>query len=219
MLTLTNHASKRMCEFNFILPTLTHYLEHIFLIKNNGYEYEPNSGRIKSMGKYIDSYKKLTDKQWDELISKCCLKEKSILFQRRSFHKYEPNFNFEKALELACAGFVKYDIKEEDFSKDNLYLNLVNFKNEQEENNKIFDIKIYIRLKMLEEQCILSLIDKHTNKYLRNIALNFIDAWVDFLNEEILTNNCENTIEHYASLENTNKQIEFLLKQRSKIIV
>lgn len=63
-MTLANHASKRMCEFNFILPTLTHYLEHIFLIKHSGYEYDHSSGRIKSMGRYIDTYKKLTEKQW-----------------------------------------------------------------------------------------------------------------------------------------------------------
>lgn len=218
-MTLANHASKRMCEFNFILPTLTHYLEHIFLIKHSGYEYDHPSGRIKSMGRYIDTYKKLTEKQWEDLIAKCCLKEKASLFQRKNFHKHDPSFNIEKTLESACAGYVKYDIKDEDFSKENLYQNLVHFKQKQEELIKTFGVKIYIRLKMIEEDCLLSSINKSTNKYLKGIALNFIDAWTEFLKQEILTNNCENTIENYASLENTQKQIDFLAKQRSKIIV
>ncbi len=216
--TLKHHASRRMCEFKFIMPTLIHYLEHIFLIKNNGYIYDIKSGRIKIMDKFIDSYKPTSQEMWDEIIKKASIKEHFYLFQHFKMKKIKNPSLFEEELKKKCDEYKPIYINDNDFNSENLYKILIDFNNNQQKIYKETGIKIFIRLKMTESDSLITNINSRSDKYIKKIVLNFIEAWTLFLNEEIKQKNYSDDEDNSGSIKNTFAQISFLTEQKNRII-
>lgn len=218
MESFANHATRRMSEFKLIMPTVAHYLEHILIIPNFEYKYDSKAGKIKNSKKFIDSYSALTKFSREKLLQNIYLKEKFYLFQEHKINKKNSKQSFDDILNNIILNYQIVEIKDQNFTQESIFDELKDFNNKMKIRANKNKLDFYLRLKCTNEESLINLINKKSHKYLKNITLNFIDAWLMFLFEEIKNGNFSNEENSIGSLRNTQNQIIFLKKQKEKIL-
>jgi hypothetical protein len=182
-----NFASRQLCEYQSIFPTLASLLDHLLFTNGNGYTYDAERGMMHhddSQETYIDEYRALTDSEWDELIAHCHAKEES----------YAKRFSGSAAIDTEqlaadCAKYRRVTVNDSMFSEQELYMQLTAMARTKAAESMIRGMESFVRPYPLTPGYadVFELNDR-TPKWFLQIAFNFCSAWVRFLDDEIKCN-------------------------------
>jgi len=177
-------------------------LDHLLLTIGNGYRFDNKTGMIYEFGhndeyKFVDQFPELTPEDWKNVIQTCHNKEQ----------EYADQFGYDAdQLKYDCEKYKIIKVDDSMFTEDSLYKDLVNMK---KFNQDFYKFKTYVRPYPLSKSfSLIYKLNKNTPDWFIDIALNFCNAWIRFLDEEILNNNCNE--DGYESLEYTTKHCGML---------
>lgn len=175
-----NFTNRQMCEYATIFPTVASLLDHLLFTIGNGFDVDEKTGMFLSGDTLINEYPEMTDKEWDMLIAECHAKE------RKFAEQYKHGCVDEEQLAEDCKVYARVSVNDQSFTEDALYADIVAM---QQRQLKEFSVDTYHRPYPLSTSFsdIYNLND-NTPRWFIQIALNFCNAWVRFLNDAISNN-------------------------------
>jgi len=179
-MNIHNFANRQLCEYQTIFPTVASLLDHILFVNGNGYYFNDKTGMIiDGNRRSIDQYPEMNDAEWDALIQSCHEKE------RRFAQEYaDRGISTDPAdLEADCAAYKRVAVDDSRFTAEALYADLCAMRAAREEYSYVRPYPFsrgYADIYSLNE---------NTPKWFVQIAVNFCNAWIRFLNEELENNN------------------------------
>jgi hypothetical protein len=185
MNNIHNFANRQLCEYASIFPTVAALLDHLLFTNGTGYEFDEACGMIYNDGnngpEYINQYAQLSDAEWDTLIAKCY--QKQIDFAHRFGHGRPVDM-----VEVAedCKIYKKQNISDEDFSEESLFNDLMKIAKKKSTRHYDSFVRPYPLSPGYAE---IYNLNENTPEWLIKIAVNFCNAWVRFLDEELRIGN------------------------------
>lgn len=176
-MNIHNFANRYLSEYTSIFPNVATLLDHLLFVVGNSFGFDEESGMIvDSEGCSIDAYNDMSDKEWDDLLSKCIEKEK----------KYAIRFNFTDAmLEKNIALYKKVDISETAFSEDNLLSQIEHL--DSIRKMRMYGDMHYRPYPISKKHSLIYRLNESTPIWFLHIVLNFCNAWRRFLDARIET--------------------------------
>ena len=186
MNNIHNFANLKLCEYASIFPTVESLLGHLLFVIGNGYQFDSGSGMLADeFNKKINQYPALTQSQCDQLIAQCHQKVRDFE------EKFSRNGDIdEEYIAKECSQYRVHDVTDRDFSTESLLADLHSRSEMHNRERGNFSGIYYCRPYPLSEKYSrIFHLNSNTPTWFLQIARNLCDAWVQFLNHEIETNN------------------------------
>lgn len=191
MRTENIHAftARALVEYNSIFPTVANVLDQLLFVIGNGFYFDKESGMIiDSSRKRIDEYPKANKRSWDALIKKCHAKEQGWYEQRMAMAQ-ELNDDRITAKMVALheerlASYLPRTVIAEEFTEEALYRQISRKAEHFNDRDPGYGARPY---PLSEDYSIIFQLNKHTSTWFLEIALNHVNAWARFLNDELLS--------------------------------
>jgi hypothetical protein len=185
-MNIHNFANRNLCEYQSIFPTIVALLDHLLLTNGNGYYFNKKTGMIEDGSRIaIDSYPTLSDSDWKELIASCHKQERE--FAESVARRLDSDVD-EQYLADDCAAYKKQNVNDSMFSAESMYKDLRNMRRVQESRYGRGEqwIRPYPFSKGYAK---IYELNHNTPSWFIQIVINFCQAWIKFLDEELASGN------------------------------
>lgn len=213
--SLCNFIAYQMGEFHNIFPRPERVLNHLLFTIGNGYDIDEETGSPVYDEKPIHLFppfnkEEMTRKrmpEWKRHIEKRAECNEKSYGEMEDFYKslgivIGSEWDKDEFIKGELAKHVFPDITQEDLTAESLYQQII-----EEENNsmrKKFNGEYeYVRhYPLAENYSMVYMLNEKTPKCVKEVALNFCTAWLNYLNKEI---ECARIGDGYSDLEWTTK--------------
>jgi hypothetical protein len=184
-----NFTNRMLCEYASIFPTVAALLDHLLFTVGNGYSVDPNTGMIRedyNDGKFIHQFPTLNKQGWNKLIAECHNKERKFAEKCNFGLDYKID---EEQITKNCEKYKVVSVNDLAFTELALLNDLIKLQAERQADRSGMS-DVYLRPYPLSENYSdIYNLNKNTPKWFLEIALNFCNAWIAFLNEAIENDN------------------------------
>lgn len=196
-MNIHNFMNRQLCEYQSIFGSVGSVLDHLFFTVGNGYGVDSDSGMIVnqySTPAYmrIDEYPEMTPEVWAALMADCRKKEEGFALRRYENTEFFSNMEiplyegmeFSEYVDWRMTRYKQVSVDDSMFTAESLYQELVKAQQEQSEEGR------WVRPYPLSgDYSDIFHLNENTPVWLVQIAVNFCQAWIRFLTDEINNNN------------------------------
>lgn len=183
MSNIHNFTNRMLCEFAGTFPTTAALLDQILFTIGTGYKVDPKSGMIYGWDGQITDALALDHDGWATLISECHEKEHdyAVRFSRPG-DPVDPS-----RIAAACEKYKIVAVTDLNFTEHALYNDIVNHQNTRRAERSVWDETVYYYrpYPLAGNYSPIYFLNENTPEWFLQIALNFVNAWLLFLNEAI----------------------------------
>lgn len=196
--SICSFISFQMGEYHSIFPSVASVLNHIFFVIGNGYELDEETQSPTYGNKPIHLFPKFNKEkmvkkmmpQWREYVEQRAKQREEFENDMKEMYeemgeKRKSNWNKEAFIEKELAKYVFPEITPEHLTVESLYQQLVN----EEENPRRKELGgeyEFVRpYPLSENHSLIYELNSKTPECVREVALNFCTAWLNYLNKEL----------------------------------
>lgn len=213
MSNIYNFANRQLCEYQSIFPNTAALLDHLLFTIGNGYDFDARTGMITDLGGVsLDRCPHMTQDDWRDLIEHCHSKERQFAVQFASRFDEQPD---EGKLQEKFAKYQPQNVNETHFTMESLLKDIQT--TDAERKRTRYGSKHYRTYPLCNYSKIFYLNDQ-TPAWFLQIAVNFCNAWIEFLSQAIVIGDVsEETDSDYSDMASTLRHRDMLLSRVAEL--